>query len=534
MPAATPSATPLQYPVLAPFAAALPPASEHHARDTKPAKRPGGKQPPQPPPQQRPHPPSPQMPPPHQQPQPQPQLSQPQPQQQQQHRRKHSPQHSPRKSPQQQSPQHPPNQQPPQPRPPKQQAAWLLTALLALLAALGNPSKIRSVVLSLFRYLFFPRGLAAIALYAWWIVPVIVVKRTLGLPHTSPKSWDLSSDILIHLVRFAMQGRDWRRLRQLMNLVDAGTRAVVWAMGFRLERVRRLASQSSNYVVEGAWIVSKGDIVPNVRSEEWKDRLVVLWIHGGGYTTGSCTSFASANCEIMRHYQDIADEIRARPLLYFSMDYPKAPEAKYPTQLEATLSTYIWLVQQVGVTNIIVAGDSAGANLALNLHRTLVVLNKKTSIVLPMSLVLVSPWMDISRSHTPPHIQEHLATTSDFLSTKLLDAFASNVTPSGLHRRDPSISPIFDLAPLEMPHDGIFVVYSGSELLTPDIDDWIESVRRHGENRDLLKILRIDDMPHDFAVALHMWPTPLRRASVYALREIARFAFASFLRGAYA
>ncbi|KAI8924901.1 Alpha/Beta hydrolase protein [Entophlyctis helioformis] len=390
------------------------------------------------------------------------------------------------------------------------------------------------MLISLFRFFLFPNGILAIALYAFYIIPVIIFRRLFNLPHTSPASWDLSTDILIHLVRYSMRGRDWRRLRKLMGLVDAIGRVMVWAMGFRIERVKRLAGSSSEYVVEGAWIVGKGDIVPNVRSQEWKDRLVVLWVHGGGYTTGSSLSFASANCEIMRHYQELAEEIRAPPMLYFAMEYPKAPESKYPKQLETMLSTYIWLVQQVGVTNIMIAGDSAGANLALNLHRSLLMLNKKTSIVLPRALVLLSPWMDVSRSHTPPHIQEHFAATSDYLSTKLLDAFAANITPSGLNRRDPSISPIFDLEPLDMPHDGIFVVYSGSEVLTPDIDDWVESMRRqNNQNRNLLKVLRVDDMPHDFAVALHAFPTPIRKASVYALREVARFAFGSFLRGTY-
>jgi acetyl esterase/lipase len=181
-------------------------------------------------------------------------------------------------------------------------------------------------------------------------------------------------------------------------------------------------------------------------------------------------------------------DLQGKSLIYFSLEYPLAPQAKYPEIMHSALAAYFWLVQQVGVKNIVIGGDSGGANLVLSLHKQLLLEKRNNlSIVMPKSLVLISPWLDISLSHTPPHIIEQLSSTSDFLPYKMLEKWRDNVTPHGVSPRDPSMSPFFDLDPLVMPRDGILLIYGSTEVFAPEIDDWVTSIRKQPEARSKLK-----------------------------------------------
>ena len=109
-------------------------------------------------------------------------------------------------------------------------------------------------------------------------------------------------------------------------------------------------------------------------------------------------------------------------------------------------------------------------------------------ILLPKSIILISPWLDISLSHTPPHIIESLSSVSDFLPYKMLETWRDNVTPHGINPRDPSISPFFDLSPLSVPSDGILLIYGSTEVFAPVIDEWVTSVRKQPDARSKLKV----------------------------------------------
>ncbi len=146
-------------------------------------------------------------------------------------------------------------------------------------------------------------------------------------------------------------------------------------------------------------------------------------------------------------------------------------------------------MQNVGVKNIVIGGDSAGGNMILSLHRRLLIeAEANPSLVMPKSIVMVSPWLDISLSHTPPHIINRLSSTCDFLPYAMLQTWRDNVTPHGMHPRDPEISPFFDLSPLVMPQDGMLLVFGSTEVFAPVIDDWVNSVRKEPEASSKLKV----------------------------------------------
>ena len=335
----------------------------------------------------------------------------------------------------------------------------------------------------IFEFLAFPRGLISIILYTIWIaIPLSFYRKF--IQRKSPISWNIPLEVYALVIRFLMANGDYITVRNLTRLYDLVERGLVWIKGFQVERVRRRIHDD---VIDGAWLLSKGDILPDNGSSEWKDRMVVFWAHGGGFGSGCSISFASAHCEVINLFGNF-DPTR-KPLLYFSLEYPLSPEAKFPDQLAAAISAYYWLEQIVGVKNIVIGGDSAGGTLILSLYRQLLqdsVTN--VHLTLPKSLIIISPWLDISLSHTPPDIVEHLSSTYDFLPLKMLESWRDNVTPHGTNPRDPAISPFFDLSPIKLPLDGMLLVYGSTEVFAPVIDDWIKAIRKQPDARANLKV----------------------------------------------
>ncbi|UYV35733.1 alpha/beta hydrolase [Rhodobacteraceae bacterium D3-12] len=115
---------------------------------------------------------------------------------------------------------------------------------------------------------------------------------------------------------------------------------------------------------------------------------VLFYCHGGGYQMGSIAS----------HGPLMADLASASGCRVLGFDYRLAPEHRYPAALEDSIHAYRWLLDQ-GVTadRIAIAGDSAGAGLAL----ATMLKSKQHDLPLPATAVFLSPWVDmLARSDT--------------------------------------------------------------------------------------------------------------------------------------
>lgn len=117
-----------------------------------------------------------------------------------------------------------------------------------------------------------------------------------------------------------------------------------------------------------------------IAPEKIRDR-VILFLHGGGFQTGSCLS-----------RREMAANIGARAHMdTFIINYRLAPENPFPAGMDDCVTAFIWLVKQgYKPENITVVGESAGACLSLNICHFL----RDHYLPLPGRIVPFSPLAD--------------------------------------------------------------------------------------------------------------------------------------------
>lgn len=109
---------------------------------------------------------------------------------------------------------------------------------------------------------------------------------------------------------------------------------------------------------------------------------VILYIHGGGFISGSCHT----------HRAHVLKFVKGSGIKALVFDYRLAPEHPYPAALEDCIEVYRWLLEQgYESKNILLAGESAGATLVL----TTLLKIKDQQLGLPKAAVSISPVTDL-------------------------------------------------------------------------------------------------------------------------------------------
>lgn len=134
-----------------------------------------------------------------------------------------------------------------------------------------------------------------------------------------------------------------------------------------------------------AYQIGKGS-VELLRKGNKRHKNVILQLHGGAYIVGLVDIYR----ELAVQYSKAANDADVATL-----DYRVAPRYKHPTALLDALSAWEFLLK-IGYheEDIIVAGDSAGGNLALSLVEMLRDQNRK----LPGGVFVMSPWADLAET----------------------------------------------------------------------------------------------------------------------------------------
>ena len=164
-----------------------------------------------------------------------------------------------------------------------------------------------------------------------------------------------------------------------------------------------------------------------VRPERGHDRRhVILYCHGGGYTSGNLgyARILAAKLAGVTGYEVLAFEYRL------------APEHTYPAPPEDAMKAWDHLMHLgYGARDVVVAGDSAGGNLAL----VLTMLLREAGRLLPRRLVLLSPWTDMTASGKS--YQEH-RDDDPMLTMDYIRAVRGVYAP-GQDLSSPKLSPLF-------------------------------------------------------------------------------------------
>jgi epsilon-lactone hydrolase len=121
----------------------------------------------------------------------------------------------------------------------------------------------------------------------------------------------------------------------------------------------------------------------------------LLFLHGGGYNSGSCKTHRALAAHLAR-------ATHTRVLL---IDYRLAPEHPCPAAIEDAVYAYRWLLQQ-GITphQIVIGGDSAGGGLALAALLAI----RDSNMEIPAAAFLLSPWLDLALHGESMHTRAQL------------------------------------------------------------------------------------------------------------------------------
>ena len=190
-----------------------------------------------------------------------------------------------------------------------------------------------------------------------------------------------------------------------------------------------------------------------LRAEEIKTQTestqLIFHIHGGAFFLGS-----------LKTHRAFLTQIAARTQMQvLHVDYPLSPEHQHPEAIDALFDIYTTLLDQgVQSKDIILSGDSCGANLALALALRI----QQEKLPQVSGLILLSPFLDLTlTSESLRYNAQHDA----LLSIETLETGIDYYVPKNMDKSDPTISPLFaDLTGLPP----ILVQVGSKEILLDD------------------------------------------------------------------
>ncbi|MEB3046881.1 alpha/beta hydrolase [Rhizobium mulingense] len=153
---------------------------------------------------------------------------------------------------------------------------------------------------------------------------------------------------------------------------------------------------------------------------------VILYIHGGGFSSGS----------IRTHSLLAGSLAKAASSDVLLIDYRLMPEYTYPAQINDALTAYRWLLDNgYRNDNVVVAGDGAGGNIAIET----VLRQMQVGKALPAAVIALSPITDLAATggSMTSNAESDPLVGKDWIET-LRKAYLGRKSPS-----DPQVSPLY-------------------------------------------------------------------------------------------
>lgn len=231
-------------------------------------------------------------------------------------------------------------------------------------------------------------------------------------------------------------------------------------------------------------------------------RGLVVFFHGGGFVLGSRATY-DGPLRLLAHHAGVD---------VLSVEYRLAPEHRFPAPLEDATTAWEYAVAQapgwgIPVDRIVIAGDSAGANIAAVLAQKL-----RGSEPQPAAQVLVYPVTDLSATR-PSHEEFQ---DSPALTAKQIAWFVDHYVPGREDRTDPRASPLLaeDLTGLPP----AVVTVAGFDPLRDDGVAYAEGLKESGVPT---RLLREPGLVHGYLSLTALSPTS-RDATVRVAEAIAQ------------
>lgn len=201
---------------------------------------------------------------------------------------------------------------------------------------------------------------------------------------------------------------------------------------------------------------------------------VILYFHGGAFVAGS----PSSHRKTVAH---LAKRVGAHALI---IDYRRAPDHQFPTQIEDAVAAYKWLINEKGISSkaITFAGDSAGGNLSVSTSLAA----RSLGLDVPAAIVAFSPWLDMRLSG------ESFKTNADRDVLVLLEAIQGVVdTYVGSASLD---DPLLDLIHTDLKGlPPMYLTAGTAEVLQDDVVMLAENARSAGIE---VQLELVEDMQH--------------------------------------
>ena len=175
--------------------------------------------------------------------------------------------------------------------------------------------------------------------------------------------------------------------------------------------------------VSGLWVSPLGS----------DDSRVILYTHGGGFTVGSSASHRKMGGHLAK----------ALACHAFVVDYRLAPEHPFPAQLEDCVAVYRGLLEHgYAASSLIMAGDSAGGNLAVSVPLEA----HQQGIPIPAAVIAFSPWVDLEATGSTLLTNRQ---RDPLVTLEVVEGMIAGFIADGDSPRDPRLNPLYaDLQPL--------------------------------------------------------------------------------------
>ena len=217
--------------------------------------------------------------------------------------------------------------------------------------------------------------------------------------------------------------------------------------------------------VAGTWTPT-----PYQRKSGGEEQTVVLYLHGGAFVVGAGRTALSGFVANI-----LATNLNAS-VLSICYRLSSNPNCEFPAALQDAVSAYHYLLSlAIPAHHIIIAGDSAGSNLATALLRYIA--DNPANLPHPRAALLGSPWIDLASALDPDIMDKHPSAVTDYLPGNFTAWGARAYVPRQLDAASPYISPLnhpFHTATI------LWVCVGGLEILREHGVKFVDNMRAKG------------------------------------------------------